>query len=214
MTIHQLSAGRIIEGDWMRAPLDAGYSLAILDGPYGMGKAGWDKIKMDALADWYAPHIERVTSLCLPSSSLYLWNTAEGWARIDPVVRAAGWRFSGLIVWHKTGPTSVLISAKNHRLWPDITEVCAHYKRGDAFHVNDGTANVWGFGPVCDMKLERLYADTTSLRSVGVRGGGERFSLDVLHPCQKPLLFAERMIRASSRPGERILVPFGVPCGI
>ena len=33
-----------------------------------------------------------------------------------------------------------------------------------------------------------------------------------LHPCQKPLAFAERMIRASSRPGERVLVPFGGTC--
>jgi site-specific DNA-methyltransferase (adenine-specific) len=30
-----------------------------------------------------------------------------------------------------------------------------------------------------------------------------------LHPCQKPLLFAERMIRASSRPGDTVWVPFG-----
>jgi site-specific DNA-methyltransferase (adenine-specific) len=30
-----------------------------------------------------------------------------------------------------------------------------------------------------------------------------------LHPCQKPLLFAERMIRASTRPGDTVWVPFG-----
>jgi hypothetical protein len=30
-----------------------------------------------------------------------------------------------------------------------------------------------------------------------------------LHPCQKPLLFAERMIRASSRPQDTVWVPFG-----
>ena len=29
-----------------------------------------------------------------------------------------------------------------------------------------------------------------------------------LHPCQKPLAFAERIIRASSRPGESVWVPF------
>jgi hypothetical protein len=30
-----------------------------------------------------------------------------------------------------------------------------------------------------------------------------------LHPCQKPLVFAERMIRASTRPGECVWAPFG-----
>jgi hypothetical protein len=30
-----------------------------------------------------------------------------------------------------------------------------------------------------------------------------------LHPCQKPLRFAERMIRASTRPGDTVWVPFG-----
>jgi DNA modification methylase len=30
-----------------------------------------------------------------------------------------------------------------------------------------------------------------------------------LHPCQKPLIFAERMIRASTRPGDTVWVPFG-----
>jgi site-specific DNA-methyltransferase (adenine-specific) len=42
--------------------------------------------------------------------------------------------------------------------------------------------------------------------------GAERLkaaSGETLHPCQKPLLFAERMIRASSRPGDTVWVPFG-----
>jgi site-specific DNA-methyltransferase (adenine-specific) len=30
-----------------------------------------------------------------------------------------------------------------------------------------------------------------------------------LHPCQKPLAFAERMLRASTRPGDTVWVPFG-----
>jgi hypothetical protein len=37
---------------------------------------------------------------------------------------------------------------------------------------------------------------------------------EALHPCQKPLLFAERMVQASTRPGDRILVPFGGTCRI
>jgi hypothetical protein len=35
------------------------------------------------------------------------------------------------------------------------------------------------------------------------------YSTDALHPCQKPLIFAERMIRASSRPGSTCWAPYG-----
>ena len=43
-------------------------------------------------------------------------------------------------------------------------------------------------------------------------GGRERLAGNgaTLHPCQKPLAFAERILRASSRPGSSIWVPF---CG-
>ena len=42
--------------------------------------------------------------------------------------------------------------------------------------------------------------------------GSERLRLEdgsTLHPCQKPVMFAERMIRASSRPGDTVWAPFG-----
>ena len=35
---------------------------------------------------------------------------------------------------------------------------------------------------------------------------------DTLHPCQKPLAFYDRIIRASSRPGDLVLEPFGGTC--
>ena len=54
-----------------------------------------------------------------------------------------------------------------------------------------GVGNVWSTGQVAGP--ERLKD-----------GNG-----DTMHPCQKPLLFAERMIRASSRPGGLVWAPFG-----
>ena len=208
MTKHVLSAGTIHVGDWLEADLTPGYTLAVVDGPYGMGKAAWDRVSIDGLADWYAPHIARLSALLAPSASVYLWNTAEGWARIDPVMRAAGWTFAGLIVWHKTGANPALIVAAHTGRWPNITEVCGHYQRGDAFHVNDGTANVWALSPVNDLGKERLITGETTIKSKDLLSGAAEY----LHPCQKPLLFAERMIRASTRPGERVLVPFGGTC--
>ena len=63
---------------------DGSCSLAIVDGPYSCGKADWDRQGIDGLVDWYRPHLEDVGRVCGASASLYLWNTAEGWARLDP----------------------------------------------------------------------------------------------------------------------------------
>jgi hypothetical protein len=75
--------------------LAPGFTLAVLDGPYGVSIADWDKMGIDGLADWYRPHLESVTRLMAPSSSLYLWNTwrrdGRGWIRrSDRSVGASG----------------------------------------------------------------------------------------------------------------------------
>jgi DNA modification methylase len=209
---HRLHAGTIHVGDWLTAALTPGYTLAIVDGPYGMGKAAWDRVSIDGLADWYAPHIARVSALLGASASVYLWNTAEGWARIDPVMRANGWTFAGLIVWHKIGAHPARLGAASASIWPDVIEVAGHYRRGAGFHTNpEGAECVWAFDSTNGMRHgERLFTEATVRRA-----GGEGRYYDcraALHPCQKPLLFAERMIRASTRPGERVLVPFGGTC--
>jgi site-specific DNA-methyltransferase (adenine-specific) len=54
-----------------------------------------------------------------------------------------------------------------------------------------GVGNVWTQGAVSGSERLRTAKGVT------------------LHPCQKPLLFAERMIRASTRPGDTVWVPFG-----
>jgi len=304
---HQLNAGTIHVGDWLTADLTPGYTLAIVDGPYGMGKATWDKMKIDGLADWYAPHIARVSALLAPSASVYLWNTAEGWARIDPVMRAAGWTFRALITWDKglAFLQSMHADPEAWRKWKDVTEVCGFYQReewapstcagsaigyaagrdernparaflcdewaaaglrskdadramgtngmaGHYFGASQWSLPTWAayqslaafaqeHGPprdraylvlprVADLRAsyDHLRAEYEASRPafdmpIGVTnvwaspqvGGGERLKGDdgaALHLCQKPLLFADRMIRASTRPGERVLVPFGGTC--
>ena len=323
MIRHELPSGVIWEGDWMEAPLQGGYSMAEVDGPYALGKAAWDRMNIDGLADWYTPHITRLTSLMLPSSTVYLWNTAEGWARLDPVMRGLGWTFESLVTWYK--PNAQAQKATDGvRGWPDMTEVCGMYTRqgwarpggagqiiayaagesdrneirkwlyaerqraglrGDALEeaVNEAGgkgnmicrhsftesqwclptfdqwkalhvawnrrglpegrpylqrnehARVWDVG--CEADHEALRSEYEALRSeyeaarspfvlpAGVTNlwthpqvsGAERLTGpdgQALHPCQKPLLFAERMVQASTRPGDRVLVPFGGTCRI
>lgn len=205
MICHRLHAGTIHVGDWLTADLTPGYTLAIVDGPYGMGKAAWDRVSIDGLADWYAPHIARVSALLAPSASVYLWNTAEGWARIDPVMRAAGWTLRSAIIWDK-GHTPAQIGHATAAEWPDVVEQCGFYTRSDyAFRCGSDATTVWRTPPA--MQDERLRSGEFRVRKAGC--APEALPL---HPCQKPLLFAERMIRASTRPGERVLVPFGGTC--
>ena len=292
MIQHELPSGVIWEGDWMEAPLQGGYSMAEVDGPFGMKKAAWDRMNIDGLADWYTPHIARLTSLMLPSSTVYLWNTAEGWARLDPVMRGLGWEFNGLLFWYKTN-CQAQKATEAPRGWPDMTEVCGMYTRGpnemdmwnewgethpvrvwmDAERRKSGLSikDVDRMIGVSDMArhwftwsqwclpseerykqlqsiipgLDRSLADMKAQHAVlwaeyrlkleSVRppfqlptGVQNVWSCPIvsrperldgpdgqaLHPCQKPLLFAERMVQASTRPGDRILVPFGGTCRI
>lgn len=175
-------------------------SLAILDGPYAMGKAAWDRQGLDGLPDWYRPHLEDAGRVCAASASLYVWNTAAGWARLDPLIRSMGWTFRALIVWNKGGSPAT-ISAK---WWPEVFEVSGMYSRGAVSHIcNSGLTAVWRMAPT-SFAHEKMRSEKT-LSSV--KDGYSWFA--PLHPCQKPVLFARRMIEASTRPGERVWVPFG-----
>lgn len=183
--------------------LEPGFSLVVMDGPYAMGIADWDCMKVADLPEWYRPHLEAVTRLAAPSASLYLWNTAEGWARLDPVVRACGWDWRVNVVWDKRTPPSML-GWRSIQVWPDQTETCALYSRGRPhFRLDACTGNVWEYS------VKRLSLEQTKAPDKAEHRGNEGSVYPSAHPTQKPLLFADRIIRASSRPGDRVLVPFG-----
>jgi len=191
-------------------------SLVHSDGPYAVAKAKWDMMKVADLAAWYRPHIEAWGCLCAPSASIYHWGTAEGWAAVHPEYLRQGWTFQCLIVWNKVTPPLTLPSES----FPDVSEVCGLYTRGDqklthpdhnprrheGAHVAAVT-NVWTLAPGAYIS-EKLKAPVKGL----ARDGSLVFPS--LHPCQKPLKFADRIVRASSRPGQIILEPFGGTCRI
>lgn len=217
MKFHELPNGVIYEAraEDVYSLIEAGsVSLVHSDGPYAMNKAGWDRMKVADLAAWYRPHIEAWGRLCAPSASIYHWGMAEGWATVHSEYLRQGWTFKTLIVWQKVGAHPALIGALAAGSWPTITEVCGYYQRGDAYHANEsGVSNVWAFDSTNGMRVsERLYTEETERHT----GGSGRYydCRKPLHPCQKPLKFADRMIRASSRPGDLILEPFGGTCRI
>lgn len=281
-------------------------SCAILDGPYGIGKAAWDCVpRGGSLLDLYRDHIADVGRVCSPSASLYIWNTAEGWATLNPAIEATGWTFRSLIVWDKGIQFLGGKGCADLRTWPNVTEVCGFYQR-EAWAPNTSAGQEIGYAagrddrnwvrpwlaaewaatglkmrdadralgtngmashyfqpsqwslPTWDayQRLAKYAAEHGPPRAVpylilerfaGTDGlsatynhlraeykasrppftapmrvsnvwqtssvaGSERLRApdgSTLHPCQKPLAFAERMIRASTRPGDTVWVPFG-----
>lgn len=309
-------ASEIWEGDALevakRLP-DGSCSLAILDGPYAMNIGpAWDQMKVTDLPTWYAPHLAEVDRVCAASASLYIWNTAEGWATLHPYILADGWVFRSLIHWVKPDGTKKAAVPGGARLWVDTTEVCGFYQReawapntcegqeiGYAAGRDDrnwvrpwlkqewteagltmreadtalGTNGMAGhyFNPsqwslptweafqklafyakqhgrlrarpyfvledMVDLRAsyDHLRAEYDHLRAeyeqsrpyfscpwgVGnvwtaksVRGADRLRDADgvKIHACQKPVLFARRMLESSMRPGETAWVPFGGTC--
>lgn len=202
-----LTGSQVFEADCrtVAATLPDGVaSLAILDGPYFLGKADWDRAPRGVtLGDVYREHLDDVGRVCGPSASLYLWNTSVGWAELHPLVLARGWVFRRLIVWDK-GNASGLLFAENAGMFGEAAEYCGIYTRGRPWFTTNGEpSNIWRL-PHGAWTSERIKSGT-----IGTALGGTNEWAEPLHPCQKPLLFAERMIRASSRPGDTVWVPFG-----
>ena len=309
---------------------DDHFSLAIIDGPYAMNKAEWDRLSVADLPKWYRPHLEAAGRILAPSASLYLWNTSEGWAALHPLLLSLGWTFRSLITWDKgVGFMAGKCDVGSLRTWYDVTEVCGFYQReewapstcagqeiayaagaddrnwirlwlgsewsgaglkrreadralgtnGMAGHYFGASQwslptweayqllanyaaehgaprerpylvhpSVWPDGDLCASydhlrasydhlraEYDHLRAEYDHLRAEyeasrpaftaplglsnvwrhGQVSGPERLKGDngaALHPCQKPLSFAERMVKASTRPGERVWVPFGGTC--
>ena len=324
-----LTGSEVWEGDAREvaaAMAPGSCSLAILDGPYAMQKAAWDRLKVADLPEWYRPHLEDVDRVCGPSASLYFWNTAEGWAAVHPVILSMGWTFRALVVWDKTvAHMAGRCDTAGLRTWFDVSEACGFYQREEwapstcagqeiaqatgadsrnptpAFYraereaagmskrdmakhfpsatggltgcvanweggLNYPTWEVWQksaaamteHGPERDRPYlvhpdiwagddrdalrttydhlrttyDHLRAEYDHLRAeyeasrpaftcpMGIGNvwthlpvaGSERLrgpDGETLHPCQKPLAFAERMIRASTRSGESVWAPFG-----
>ena len=189
-------------------------SCAILDGPYGLGKAEWDRIpRGSTLGDLYTGHLDDVGRVCAASASLYVWNTSGGWAELHPLILARGWTFRTLIVWDKVMLPSML-GWETARAWLDVTEVCGFYTRGTPTFTYPPSnprnkpgdhirivSNVWSLSSGA-YHGERIRGGTVVHRD-GKVGLGQ------LHPCQKPLRFAERMLLASTRPGDTVWAPFG-----
>ena len=133
-TIHPLRRGEIhhARAEQVYPTLDKGsVSLAIIDGPYNMRKAEWDKFpSWEAFQDYYRAHIAAFDRVMAPSATVYLWGSdeSEGYLRLP--MREAGWTYRGRIIWDKGGSKED-IGKDGMRRWADWTEVCGMYVRNE-----------------------------------------------------------------------------------
>jgi len=180
-------------------------ALVISDGPYGMGKAAWDRQRgEDGLREWYRPHVEAWGRVCAPAASVYVWGTDDSASALRPLMREHGWTKRVRVTWDK-GMTPAAIGQATASTWGDATEACDVYTRGAPpfASVRGSFFNVWRI-PEPEYRDERLYGPEVPHKC---RHG--ETNRESLHPCQKPLAFSDRIIRASSRPGDLVLEPFG-----
>ena len=193
---------------------DGSVSLVVSDGPYGMGKAAWDRQKgEDGLRAWYRPHVEAWGRVCAADATVYVWGTDDSASALRPLMREYGWTKRVRVTWDKVTPPT-LLGWRGVTSWMDSTEVCDVWTRGaPTFNASSDAVSVWreqSTGPASMLTRERLrYGDPVAAKSA------DRPDIAApLHPCQKPLAFSDRIVRASSRPGDLVLEPFGGTCRV
>ncbi|MCZ7532671.1 MAG: site-specific DNA-methyltransferase [Acidimicrobiia bacterium] len=113
--------------------------MIVSDGAYGVGGFPGDPRTVDGLVDWYRPHIESWDKHAHPSTTLWFWNTEQGWATVHPLLVEHGWQFEQVIVWDK-GMAHIAgnVNGKTLRRFPVVTEVCVLYSRKLTLPTEDG----------------------------------------------------------------------------
>ena len=202
--VHTLRRGvvHVARAEAVYPSLEAGsVALVISDGPYGLSKAAWDRQRgEDGLREWYRPHVEAWGRLCAPAASVYVWGTDDSASALRPLMREFGWTKRERIVWDKQRSIAAMNPAV--RPWANMFEVCDYYTRGTphAEKIPGALGNVW--------RTDLSSRDSETLKSDVTTYSGP-VGTNAIHPCQKPLAFSDRIIRASSRPGDLVLEPFG-----
>lgn len=145
---------------------------------------------ISALIDWYEPHVEEWSSCALDETTLWFWCSEIGWASVHPLLAEYDWTFQGINVWDK-GVATTLGKPNTTGAFPSVTEVCVQYVRDPAkakFTTPIAVTNTWREPPV---------RGAARLRRASMR--------------QKPLRLMERIIQASSEPGDTVWEPLGGP---
>lgn len=206
---------RLLHGDvveQLRALPDAHFDLVCIDPPYNMDKAGWDSFGSGRdFAEWARPWLKECQRVLKDSGAIYVFGINRMLSHLQHEMDGLGLHYRNWITWDT-------IQGAGGGLWVNRTEAILYYsKTVDTFEDADAVklerheenvreykgreyffknpSNIWRFPCVDDKHPERTE-----------------------HPTQKPVELIERIVRASSPVGGRVLDCFlgsgttGVAC--
>lgn len=105
-------------------------TIIISDGPYGLSSYPGDPDSPAKLAEFYKPFLLKWYEKSLPSTTLWFWNSEQGWANCHQMIEECGWEYRNCHIWNK-GMSHVAgnCNTKTIRKYPVVTEVCVQYVR-------------------------------------------------------------------------------------
>ena len=114
-------------------------TVIVSDGAYGTGGFPGDPSSPSELAEWYAPHVRAWSEAATLGTTLWIWNTELGWAKLHPLIEESGWAYRGCNTWDK-GFSHIAGNSNTEtmRKFPQVTEVCVQYVR-DRVELADGS---------------------------------------------------------------------------
>lgn len=118
-------------------------TVIMCDGPYGINGYPGDLLSVDGLSEWYEKHVVEWNKYATPKTTLWFWNTEQGWATVHPMLVRLGWEFKACHVWNK-GMSHVAGNTNTKTLshLPVVTEVCVQYVKKASFKVGDDTLSM------------------------------------------------------------------------
>lgn len=211
----------IVQGDCISvlAGWDAGsVDLVFADPPYNIGYEYHDyedRLPYDRYVDWSEQWIAACARVLSPTGSIYIAIGDEYAAEVRMILRKLGLELRNWIVWHYTfgqncrqrfnrSHCHIFYAVKDPKQFTFNTkDPKLRVKSARQLQYNDKRANpkgklpddTWTFSRVCGTFKERVG----------------------WHPCQMPEELLERVIRASSSPGDLVMDPFvgsGTTCAV
>lgn len=111
-------------------------TVIVCDGPYGINGYPGDLVSTEGLPEWYQRHVAEWNKYATPKTTLWFWNTEQGWATVHPMLVRMGWEFKSCNFWNK-GMSHVAGNTNTKTLshLPIVTEVCVQYVKKPIFRV-------------------------------------------------------------------------------
>jgi len=204
------------------APLpDGSVDLVVTDPPYAIGRADWDEFaSLDVYVDWCDRWLAEVARVLAPHGSAYVCGFSEILA--DVKARSAR-RFAGCrwLVWYYRNKANL------GRDWGRSHESILHLRRSRDVRIDVDAVRI-PYNDHTRRYPERVQAVNSQYGRGGARrdrwapnplGAKPRDVLEIpvlcngmaektAHATQKPEALIERLVSASSRPGDLVVDPF------